>query len=211
MPSPQLAQISDPQDLRNSDSELSGKKKYNLTKHREFNRRRAERLTDDPRKLVNVKPDQMSPGNWDRGHHEQSTAPVTPVEIRTRRDRHDSSDDDSQTNNDDLDHETSDEDRYKTERDTEEQPDVASTGHMSEGAKINGEDECKNSGSEGDSDTNDTADDECPWDDSKSDKEEDDMEIALSITSNETTDTTPDSTAADDMDVENDNIISTST
>jgi hypothetical protein len=187
------------------------KKKKNLTKRREFNRKRAERSTTDPRKPVDAELTRLSPGNWDSAHHEQSTAPVTPAETRTRRERQDYSDDDSETSNDDLDHQTSDEDRSTTERDTEEQPDVASTGPMSEGAKNNGEDKCDHIGSEGDSDTKDTADDEYPWDDSESDKEENDIELALSITSNKTADITPNSTTGDDMDVENDNIISTST
>jgi hypothetical protein len=211
MPISKHAQIPDPQDLSSSDCEVPREKKYNLTKRREFNRKRAAGIIVEPSNPFEEQPNKMSPEDRIKVDKEQPAAPVTLVETTRRIDGNESSDDDSEANNDDLDHETSDEDRSINERDTEEQPEVASTGHMSDGARSNGEDECENSGSEGESDTDDTDDEERPWDDSESDKEEDDMEIALSTTSDETVETTPKDMTTEDMDVENDNVILTST
>jgi hypothetical protein len=201
-PSSQQAPTSTTTHLENDNTEIpTDTKKYNLTKRREFHRKQRARSAD-------VNPDYMSPTNKDQEHRDQPSAPVTPAATHSGRGRQAPSDDESDSSNDDLEHETSEEDKSTTKRDTEEQPDVAGTGPMSDGAKINGDDHNE---SERDNDTNNTSDEEFPWNDSESDEERNDMEMALSTTSNKTTDTTPTPTTGDDMDIENENIISTLT
>jgi hypothetical protein len=175
-PSPQQAPTSNTKHTQNDNTEKPDEtKKYNLTKRWEFHRKRHERSTAVPRQPADVNPDRASPTNKNQEHRDQPAAPVTPAATNSGRERQAPSDDESDTSNDDLEHETSDEDKSTTERDTEEQPDVASTGPMSDGAKSNGDDEHDHSESEGENDTNNTSDEEYPWNDSESDKERDDM------------------------------------
>jgi hypothetical protein len=103
-----------------------------------------------------VNPDCTSTTNKDQEHRDQPSAPVMPAATHSGRDRQAPSDVESDSSNDDLEHETSDEDKSTTERDTEEQPDVASTGPMSNGVKRNEHDEDDHRESEGENDYNNT-------------------------------------------------------